>query len=237
MRFRVQGSRFRVLVLVRNPETSKPAPQSSTDFYRIGHGGSDVPLIVGRGVDVANELGDVETGDVNVGTVGVVTVGDGVTDVDDGLPIVGDVLNVDGDVPDVGGDVLSVDGDVLKVDGDVPRGAGAGPAPTVPVVPVTPLRPVDDNVVLVGDAGVEDEPIELVGAGIVDGEIVGDVDGTGDVDVVGGLGDVMTGDVRLLVVPTLGLDMVPGPGMQGSGAVIGADCVDVAGLIGSVLPA
>jgi hypothetical protein len=162
-------------------------------------------------------------GEVNVGTVGVVTVGDAGTLVDDGLVI---------------------DGDVFSVDGDVPSVVDVGPVlPIAPVVPVTPLKPVDANVVLVGDAG--DEPIELVGAGIVDGivgvgvdgDIVGEVDGSGAVNVVGGLGDVRTGDVPALDVATLGLDMVPGPGMHGNGAVRGADCVDVVGLIGSVLPA
>ena len=155
-------------------------------------------MIVGRAVGVVSDVGEDETPVLNVGTVGLLTVGDGVT-------LVGDVLNVDGEV-------LTVDGVVPDVDGVVPIGVGVELVPIDPVVPVTPPRPVDDSVVLVGDAGVADDPIELV---------VGDVDGTDDVTVVGGLGDVTIGDVAGLDVTALGLDIVPGPGTQGYGAVIG----------------
>jgi hypothetical protein len=169
--------------------------------------------MVGRAVDGANELGD-DTPLLNVGTVGVVTVGDGVMLLGDGLIIVGDVLNVDGDVFNVDGVVPDADGVVPDVDGDVPRVVGVALVPIDPVVPVTPLRPADDSVVLVGDVGVADDPIELV---------VADVDGTADVKVVGGLGDVRIGDAAGLDVPALGLDIVPGPAIHGYGAVIGAD--------------
>jgi hypothetical protein len=175
----------------------------------------------------------------------VVTAGDVMIGVGDGRMIVGDVLNVDGDVLSVG-DVLDVDGSVLVVDGDVPTVVVAGPAPIAPDVPVTPARPDDDKVVVVGAVGVGDTPIELVGAGIVegelgvmvdgDGDISGDVDGTGDANVVDVLGEVTMGVVTRLVVPTLGLDIVPGPGIHGYGATSGADGVDVV-LFGSVVPA
>ncbi len=93
---------------------------------------------------------------MNVGTVGVLTLGDGVTVVGDGLVIVGDVLSLAGDALDVDDDGLGVDG-LLPID---------------PVVPVTPVRPVDDSEVLVVDDVGGDDPIELVGAGVV-GETLG----------------------------------------------------------------